>query len=322
MSNHQCKHSGHAHDHGRHDHHAGHHHHHAGGNLLVAFFLNLGFAALELIGGLYTGSIAILSDALHDAGDCCSLGLAWYLERLSARGRDQHFSYGYKRFSLLSALVISLVLLVGSIIVIISAVGKVFNPEPVDAGGMFILAIFGVLVNGYAAYRMLGSTSLSDKALRLHLLEDVLGWVAVLIVSVVMYFVDLPILDPLLSIGISCWILYNVYFNLRDTFRILLQGVPEGVDSTVFIDGVRALPGVLDVHDLHVWTMNGEEHIASLHVVYACREAHDPRSIVALKMAIRDLAAQHQLHHITIELDPEGEPCGLACCPLEQKDND
>lgn len=310
---HTCSgHHGHAHSHLHHSHGGG--EKPAGTHLLTALVLNLGFAIIELIGGLYTGSVAILSDALHDFGDSISLGLAWRLERISAKGRDKSFSYGYKRFSLLSALLISLILLLGSLVMIYTAIGKIINPEPVDAGGVFLLAILGVAVNGFAAWRMWGSTSLSDKALRLHLMEDILGWLAILVVSVVMYFVDLPILDPILSVCISLWILYNVYFNLRDTFRILLQGVPEGVDGEGFVAELKNLEGVLDVHDLHLWTMNGEEHIASLHIVHSTNLCHNPQAIAKLKHRVRHIAEHHSLHHITIELDPEGESCGVECC--------
>lgn len=309
---HACGHH-HGHEHAHHDHH-GHLVKGAGGNMLVALLLNLGFAIIELVGGLYTGSVAILSDALHDFGDSISLGFAWYLERLSVKGRDKHFSYGYKRFSLLSALLISTILLVGSLMMIYTAIGKIIHPEPVKAGGMFLLALLGIAVNGYAAWRMMGNSSLSDRALRLHLLEDVLGWVAVLVVSIVMYFVELPILDPLLSICISLWILYNVYHNLKATLRILLQGVPEGIDTDAFEAELRSMPEVLDVHDIHVWTMNGEEHIASLHLVHTCTLCGNASAISDLKYRVRTTAERYGLKHITIELDPEGESCGLECC--------
>lgn len=306
--------------HGHHDHnhslntHRSEYDREAGRNILFALVLNLAFALIELVGGILTGSIAVLSDALHDFGDCLSLGLAWYLERLSVRGRDHQFSYGYKRFSLLSALLISTILLVGSILMIYTAVGKVIKPEAVDAGGVFWLAILGVAVNGYAAWRMMGNTSHSDKALRLHLMEDVLGWAAILVVSIVMYFVDLPILDPLLSIAISLWIIYNVYHNLKATLRILLQGVPEGFDAEGFEGEVMQLEGVKDVHDIHVWTMNGTEHIASLHIVHDRTICHSPKAVAELKNAVRHVAEHYGLEHLTIELDPEGESCGLECC--------
>lgn len=280
----------------------------------MGFLLNLFFAIVELIGGLYTGSVAILSDALHDFGDSCSLGLAWYLERLSAKGRDRHFSYGYKRFSLLGALVLSLILLLGSIFVIKEAIERIITPGQPQAGGMFLLALFGLAVNGFAAWRMLGGSSLNERAMRLHLMEDVLGWLAVLVVSIVMYFVELPILDPLLSLGITAWVLYNVYFNLRDNLRILLQGVPEDVDSEELIASVKALPGVHDVHDVHLWTLNGEQHIGTLHLVYEPEQLQAPEELAALKQSVRQLASTQRITHLTIELDPKGCSCGLEQC--------
>lgn len=305
---------GHSHSHG-HGHHHHHHHHHAEGNILIAFLLNLFFAIIELFGGLYTGSVAILSDSLHDLGDSCSLGVAWYLERLSKKGRDRHFSYGYKRFSLLGSLLISTILLVGSFFVIKESVERIIAPGEPHAGGMFILAIFGLLINGFAAWRMSGGTSLNERSMRLHLMEDVLGWIAVLIVSVVMYFFPtFKILDPLLSLGITAWILYNVYFNLRDNFLILLQGVPVEVDQEAFCREVEALPGVLSMHDLHIWTLNGEQHIASLHIVYDCSAEMSPQALAELKATVRQIAREYALGHITIELDPQGCSCGMEHC--------
>lgn len=310
---------GHHHEHehghcgGHHHHH--HHHHNAEGNILFAFVVNLFFSVVELIGGLYTGSVAILSDSLHDFGDACSLGVAWYLERLSKKGRDAYFSYGYKRFSLLGSLLISVILLVGSIFVVSESVGRLLEPQEPRAGGMLLLAIFGLIVNGYAAWRMSGGTSLNERSMRLHLMEDVLGWVAVLVVSIVMYFFpSWYFLDPLLSLGISAWILYNVYFNLRDNFRILLQGVPVDVDQEAFAEAVTALPAVLSLHDLHIWTLNGEQHVASLHIVYDCQHITSPEELAELKQSIRTLAKEYRLEHLTIELDPEGCSCGMESC--------
>ena len=305
---------GHSHRHHGHGHHHHHHHHEAEGNIFLGFVLNLFFALVELVGGLYTGSVAILSDALHDFGDSCSLGVAWYLERLSKKGRDQNFSYGYKRFSLLGALLISIILLVGSIFVITESIERIITPSEPHAGGMFVLSLFGLAVNGYAAWRMMGGSSLNERAMRVHLMEDVLGWVAVLVVSAVMYFVDLPILDPILSLCITGWVLYNVYFNLRDNLRIFLQGVPEDVDSEELVEEVLRLEGVLSVHDVHLWTLNGEQHIGTLHLVYDCERLTKPRQLAELKEAVRQLATAHLVSHLTIELDPKGCSCGLEQC--------
>ena len=184
-----------------------HHHHHTDGhdhasrNLLIALVLNLGFAAIEAAGGAYTNSVAIISDALHDFGDALSLGVAWYLQRVSLRPRDRYYSYGYRRFSLLGAVVVSSVLLIGLSFVIRESVLRVLHPQPANAKGMLLLAILGVAVNGYAALRLSRGHTLSERAAYLHLLEDVLGWIAVLIGGIVMLFVNLPILDPLISLS-------------------------------------------------------------------------------------------------------------------------
>lgn len=301
-----------------HHHHAGHchHDHHDGNdrNIGVAFGLNLAFAFIEAIGGIYTGSISILSDATHDFGDATALGLAWYLERVSKRGRDKHYSYGYKRFSLLSALIISIILILGSIVIISEAVQRVLEPRMPDAVGMLWLAILGAVVNGLAAWRMSRGHSLNDRAIRLHLMEDVLGWGAVLVVSIVMLFVEIPILDPLLSIAIACWILYNVYGTLRSTLRILLQGVPEGIATDQLEQDLSAVEGILGVHDLHLWTLNGEENIASLHIVIDSTHCHSPEAIAHIKSEVRHIALKHEVHHLTIEIDPEGQSCGMESC--------
>ncbi len=276
---------------------------------MLAFFLNLGFSVLEFVGGLWTGSVSILSDALHDLGDALSLGLAWRLERLSQKGRDKHYSYGYKRFSLLSALFISTMLVVGSILMIKASIERIISPAMPDAEGMLWLALVGLSVNGFAAWRMSRGQSLSDRAISLHLLEDVLGWVTVLVVSIVMLFVEWPILDPLLSLCIAVWIIYNAYRTLRETLRILMQGVPVGLNLEAFEQEVQGLPGVLGTHDLHAWTLNGEEVIASLHIIH--RQGIDTPT---LKEEVRHLAEHYTIHHLTIELDPEGSSCGMEDC--------
>lgn len=290
------------------------HHEHTSstGNISLAFFLNFFFAIIELIGGLLTNSVAILSDALHDFGDSVSLGIAWYLQKLSTKGRDKYYSYGYKRFSLLGAVFISVILLVGSVFVIKESVVRIMDPQEPNAKGMFILAIFGVLINGAAALRLKKGSSLNERAVSLHLLEDVLGWVAVLIVSIVMMFINLPILDPLLSVGISIWILTNVYKNLKDTFRIFLQQVPQNVDLSALKSKIVSLNNVEAMHDVHLWTLDGEENIITLHVVVSVNTP--PKDIQQLKTVIRSFCYDANIHHATIEVESENESCGLENC--------
>lgn len=293
---------------------AHHHHEHTPptGNIRIAFFLNFIFAIIELAGGLLTNSVAILSDALHDFGDSVSLGIAWYLQKLSTKGRDRFYSYGYKRFSLLGAVFISVILLVGSVFVIRESVERIMNPQEPDAKGMFLLAIFGVLINGAAVLRLKKGSSLNERAVSLHMLEDVLGWIAVLIVSIVMMFVNLPVLDPLLSIGISLWILGNIYKNIKDTFRIFLQQVPQNIDLKTLEKCIGTLPGVLSIHDIHLWTLDGEENIITLHVVVSADTKTD--RIQTLKQTIRQYCTEADIHHATIEIESENESCGLEDC--------
>jgi len=295
-----------------HDH--SHHHDHASGNIVAAFFLNLGFAIIELVGGLLTNSVAILSDALHDFGDSISLGVAWYLQRLSNKKGDLNYTYGYKRFSLLGAIFISVVLLVGSIFVIQAAIGRVIHPEVSNARGMFFLAILGIAVNGAAIFRLKKGNSLNEKAVMLHFMEDVLGWIAVLIVSVVMMFVDVPVLDPILSLGISVWVLTNVYKNLKASFKILMQKVPAEVNEPKLLDKIKQLDKVKDLHDVHLWTLDGERHIITLHVVTCC--AISVNELSDLKISIRNLCKEFGIYHATIEFETENEQCEFeaGCC--------
>lgn len=295
------------HDHG-HSHGPGHTHSHAAtGNIALAFFLNFGFAIIELVGGLWTNSIAILSDAFHDFGDSLSLAVAWRLQKVSERKADQKYSYGYKRFSLLGALFISTVLLVGSIFIIRECVLRIMDPQEPNAQGMLWLAIFGVIVNGVAVLRLKKGSSLSERAVMLHMMEDVLGWIAVLVVSIVMLFVHVPVLDPILSIGIAGWVLFNVFRNLKATFKILLQHTPADIDTAKLESEIEALPEVVSIHDLHVWSLDGEHNVCTLHVV--TKEGLSDEKRMELKLAIRQICKENGIEHATVEFEIADEDC-------------
>src|ERR1035437_440316 len=249
-----------AHDHNN-------HHHSDEGNIKIAFFLNLCFALVEIVGGFFTNSIAILSDAVHDLGDCFSLGLAWYFQKMAKRGSDDSYSYGYKRFSLLGAIINSIVLVVGSVFILSAAIPRIFHPQQSHAAGMFFLAIVGVLVNGAAVFRLKKGNSINEKVISLHLLEDVLGWLAILIGSIVMHFFDIPVLDPIMSVAIAFFVLYNVYKNIRQSLHIILQGIPVDVDLTDISAQLQKFDGVESVHDLHVWSVDGNYNVLTVHIV-------------------------------------------------------
>lgn len=293
-----------------HDHH--HHHDHAEGNIKVAFFLNLGFTIIEIVGGILTNSLAILSDALHDLGDSLSLGLSWYFQKISKKGRTNSFSFGYKRFSLLGAIINSIILIVGSIIILTEAIPKIFNPEEVHVQGMFYLAILGILVNGAAVLRLRKGDTMNERVVSLHLLEDVLGWVAVLIGSVIMMYADAPFIDPLLSVFISIYVLYNVYKNLKKSMRIILQGIPEDVSIEHIREKLKRIPSITNVHDCHVWSMDGNYNVLTIHLVLD--KDYQLSEQVALKQKVRKVLKGESVNHITIELENQDEHCELADC--------
>lgn len=293
-----------------HDHH--HHHDHAEGNIKVAFFLNLGFTIIEIVGGILTNSLAILSDALHDLGDSLSLGLSWYFQKISKKGRTNSFSFGYKRFSLLGAIINSIILIVGSIIILTEAIPKIFNPEEVHVQGMFYLAILGILVNGAAVLRLRKGDTMNERVVSLHLLEDVLGWVAVLIGSVIMMYADAPFIDPVLSVFISIYVLYNVYKNLKKSMRIILQGIPEDVSIEHIREKLKRIPSITNVHDCHVWSMDGNYNVLTIHLVLD--KDYQLSEQVALKQKVRKVLKGESVNHITIELENQDEHCELADC--------
>lgn len=190
-------------------------------NILIAFILNLTFSVLEFIGGIFTGSIAIISDAVHDLGDAAIIGVSYFLEKKSRKYAEAGSDFESARYSLLGSLITTLVLLTGSVIVICNAVIRIFNPVEINYNGMIIFAIFGVAVNSVAAFVTREGDSLNQKAVNLHMLEDVLGWAVVLIGAVIMRFTDITILDPLMSIGVAVFIVINAARNLKETVYAL-----------------------------------------------------------------------------------------------------
>jgi len=283
------------------------HHHGEVKNIKTAFFLNLFFTLFEIVGGFFTNSMAILSDAVHDLGDCLSLGLAWYFQKISNKRSDSSYSYGYKRFSLLGAIINSIVLTVGSIFILLEAIPRIFHPEKTQAAGMFFLAIVGVLVNGLAFYRLKKGSSLNEKVVSLHFLEDVLGWVAILIGAIIMYFFNVPFMDPVLSVGIAIFILSNVYKNIRQTLHIILQGIPVDIDIAEISEQLQQFKGIEDIHDLHVWSVDGNYNILTVHVVLT--KFLDLDKITDLKGKIRNSLKLKGIQHATIEFETMDERC-------------
>ena len=271
------------------------------------FFLNVGFTIVEFIGGWLTNSTAIMADAVHDLGDSLSIGLAWLLNKVSDKPSNSTYSYGYERFSLLGALINGVVLVSGSIFVLSEALPRLSSPEMPNAQGMILLAIFGVAVNGFAAYKLSRGKSLNERVLNWHLLEDVLGWVAVLIVAIVLLFVEFPILDPILSIGFTLFILFNVTRNLTETIKIFLQATPDEATRNRIISDLGSPKYISDVHHVHLWSLDGNNHVLTAHLVL--NETVDQLAQAKIKNEISTILIPYELSHTTIELEFPDEYC-------------
>lgn len=295
----------------QHDHHATHSGHHhidpTSSRIGWAFFLNVSFTIIEFIGGWLTNSTAIMADAVHDLGDSLSIGTAWYLHKVGGKQATERFSYGFKRLSLMGALLNGVVLVSGSVWVLFEAVPRLFAPQMPHIEGMFLLALLGVAANGYGAYKLSGGKTLNERLLNWHLIEDVMGWVAVLIVSVVLMFVHLPILDPLLSIAFTMFILYNVLRNLRETAGLFLQGTPDDYAQGKIRQSLLAIEHVSEVHHLHFWSLDGEQHVLTAHLVL--KQMLPPKRLMVIKSEVAKRLAQHQLAHTTIEFEFPDEAC-------------
>ena len=283
------------------------HAHTASNRIGWAFFLNVSFTIIELIGGVLTNSTAILADAVHDLGDSLSIGLAWLLSKLSSKRADGVFTYGYHRFSLFGALINGFVLIAGSLWVLSEALPRLLHPELPDAVGMFWLAILGVAVNGYAAYKLSHGKTLNERVLNLHLLEDVLGWVAVLVVAVVLMFVDWPILDPLLSIAFTLFILVNVCRNVFSAVALLMQATPDKDLHQQVLAEFLAVDDVREAHHVHIWSLDGEHHVLTAHL--QLEGLLEPGQQLAVKAELSRRLESYDFLHTTIEFEFPEEAC-------------
>jgi cobalt-zinc-cadmium efflux system protein len=281
-------------------------------NISWAILLNLSFAVIEVMGGLFTNSLTILSDALHDFGDSLVLILAWVAEKKAAQKPDAKRTFGYKRLSLAAAVFTSVVLVTGSLFILSRAIPRLIDPQPVHTQGMIVLAIAGIFFNSLGFLKLKRGESANEKALTWHLLEDVLGWVVVLIGSIVMFFWDQPIIDPIMTIGYSLFIIWGVIKNLKESLNILMQGVPSHIDVAHIKQGLLKLKDVVDVHDIHVWSLDGETDVFTGHVVVKDAAMKRPE---AMKAEVKDELGNHHIEHSTVELESESACSGVDCEP-------
>ncbi len=281
-------------------------------NILVAFILNLIFSVFEFVGGAVTGSVAIVSDAVHDIGDAISIGVSYFLERKSKKQPDEVFTYGYMRYSVIGSLITTVILLFGSLAVIYNAVIRIFNPVKIDYSGMIIFAVVGTVVNFIAAYFTKEGDSLNQRAVNLHMLEDVLGWVVVLIGALIMRFTYFAIIDPLMSIGVSVFIFINSVKNVREIENIFLEKIPADIEAEEIKKHICEIDGVLDVHHVHIWSMDGFSHYATMHVVTES-DSHE------IKDEIRRELGDHNIVHVTLELEAPDEHCHDTHCQVSHR---
>tara|TARA_R110001592_G_C13029147_1_gene738219 strand:+ start:95 stop:997 length:903 start_codon:yes stop_codon:yes gene_type:complete len=292
-----------------HQHKHSHHHDASEKRIAMAFFLNVGFTIIEFIGGVLTNSTAIMADAVHDLGDSLSIGSAWLLTRLGRKSADKEFTYGYRRLSLFGALVNGLVLIAGSLWVLSEAIPRLADPLMPVTEGMIALGILGVTVNGFAAYRLSKGTTLNERILNWHLLEDVLGWVAVLVVAIVLQFFDWPILDPLLSVAFTLFILFNVLRNLWVTGKLFFQAAPDKGLHDKIERSLLGVDGVSEVHHQHLWSLDGEKHVLTAHIVLDQNEDFNTNQYFTIKQSISRALEQYTLAHTTVEIELKQESC-------------
>ncbi len=276
-------------------------------NILIAFILNLSFAIFEFFGGIFTGSVAIVSDAIHDVGDATSIGISYFLEKKSKKKPDEKYTYGYLRYSVIGSVITTLILLVGSVVVVINAINKIMNPTEINYKGMIIFAVFGLVINFVAAVVTHGGGSLNQKAVNLHMLEDVLGWAVVLIGAVIMNFTDIKIIDPLMSIGVSVFIFINAFKNLKEVLDLFLEKTPHGVSVEEIKTHISEIDGVEDAHHIHIWSMDGNSNFATMHIV-TNEDGHK------IKEKVREELSEHGISHATLELEAVGEHCHENDC--------
>ncbi len=276
-------------------------------NFKTVFLLNFGFTLFEIVGGILTNSIAIISDALHDFGDSISIGLAWYLEKYSHKESDNRYTYGYGRFSLLGALINAMVLIIGSTFVLANAIPRIIEPQATNAEGMIIFAIVGVIVNGAAVFKLKNEESMNARVMMLHLLEDVLGWIAILAVAIALLFWQTYILDAILSIVITLYILFNVTINLKKTIALFLQATPDHVQLEMIDEKLKSIDKVISSHHTHVWSLDGANHILTTHLIVD--KSTTRNEIVRIKYKCKQLFEDLKMTHFTIEIELEDEVC-------------
>lgn len=281
-------------------------------NILIAFLMNLFFSIFEFVGGTITGSVAIISDSVHDLGDAASIGVSYFLEHISKRQPDEKYSYGYLRFSVLGSVITTVILLIGSMIVIYNAICRIISPVDINYNGMIIIAVAGVILNSAAAIITREGDSINQKAVNLHMFEDVLGWVIVLFGAIIMRFTDIAIFDPIMSIGVAVVIIVMAVKTLKEALNVFLEKTPSSISIDEIHEHILKIDGVTDVHHIHIWSIDGQINYATMHIV----TDSEPQ---IMKELIRAELIEHGIAHSTLEFEKTSEECQYRQCVIEEK---
>lgn len=277
------------------------HHHHkkAGENLAFVFFMNLTFNIIVILGGLATNSMAILADCIHDLSDTISIAFAWFLERVSQRDSTDKYSYGYQRFSILGSVIISVFVIIMALVILQEAIPRLFAPQGIDAGGMLLVAIVGIVFKSISVHRLHDGETFNERAILFHQLGDVFEWVAILVLSLVLMFWDgAPYLDPFVSIGIALWLIINLGRNLYKAIEVLLQKTPDNFDVDEFKTEILAIDGVKAIEDFHIWSLDGIDSVMTLKV-----NVDFGKNVEEIKKEIYNISNKYHVVDITIEFD-------------------
>ena len=297
----------HAHDHGSH----GHHHHHEAGTkrLTVALVVTALFLVAEVVGGVLSNSLALLADAGHMLTDVGALALSLFVAWFSRQPATPQKTYGYLRWEILAALINGSVLLLASGLILWESVQRLAAPEPVQGGLMLAVSVLGLLVNAFAAWLLHGSAghSLNVRAAYLHVLGDLLGSVAAIVAAVLVRWQGWLVADPVASIVMTALIVLGAWRLVREAVDVLLEATPAHIELESLRRAMAAVPGVREVHDLHVWSLTSGVVAMSAHAV-APTEAGHQHVLEQLHAAV----ARFGIRHATIQL--EGIPLE-ACCP-------
>lgn len=280
-------------------------------NIKIAFLLNLAFSVVEAIGGILTNSISIISDSLHNLGDSITIGINYIFEKKSKKLPNKEYSYGYLRYTMLGSLIASFILLVGSVIIIYNVVPRLIKPLSVNYDAMIIFGIFGLLINLYATIKIMRSKD-KDKKINTHMIEDTIIWLFILTGSICIKVFDLVIIDPILSLLIAVYILYQVYKYMKNIYNIFMEKVPKNVKIDEIKKDIESNENIDNVHHIHIWSMDGVNNYMTAHI--HLNKILNEEEIIKTKNDVKNKLKEDKINHITLEVEYFNEKCDSSNC--------